>query len=106
MTNATAKGLFSYIFLFIFFAKMVISVAPLIAKSFDKEAINAVIMQLELEHNAKEVEVEKKMGKEIGSDLFAFNFEQPILHLQKENYYPVDVRHDQHYFPAVPTPPP
>lgn len=39
-------------FLFIFFAKMVISVAPMITVQFDSDVVNAVIMQLEIENHS------------------------------------------------------
>ncbi|MBC7915560.1 MAG: hypothetical protein H7Y07_15725, partial [Pyrinomonadaceae bacterium] len=64
MTKEIAKKLFSILFLSIFLLKMVISVAPLIISHFDKQAVNAVIMQLEIENNAKSNDAKESAVKE------------------------------------------
>ncbi|HEX8576503.1 MAG TPA: hypothetical protein VF677_09435 [Flavobacterium sp.] len=107
MKKEVAKKLFSILFLFIFFSKMVISVAPFIMSHFDKQAVNAVIMQLEIENNAKSNDVKEYNIKEyftVGSFGFALihpsNLILPIM---------ISVDHDKHvqaFYPPVPTPPP
>jgi hypothetical protein len=109
MKKEYAKKLFSYVFLFIFFAKMFISVAPLITVQLDSEVINAVIMQLEIEnHSTKGADQSKdslNKGEWLGS-LSKFKFCNPQIDIVSKIHiflkdYPL-----QAFYPSVLTPPP
>lgn len=109
MKKEFAKKLFSYVFLFIFFAKMVISIAPLIASHFDSDVVNAVIMQLEIENHSSKGADQSKDSLNKGewlSGLSKFKFNIPHIDIASNQYiflrnYPI-----QAFFPSVPTPPP
>jgi len=107
MKKAAAKKIFSIVFLFIFLLKMIISAAPLIMSHFDKQAVNAVIMQLEIENNGKTNDVKESAVKEyftLGN--FGFTLSHPIQLILTST---ISVDHDKHvraFYPAVPTPPP
>lgn len=96
-------------FMSIFSAKMVISAAPVFFAHFDKDHINNVIMQVELEHGAdgdsgKTLKfVEFKLINHHASDAFL-----PLrYHFYINNSY---IEHFKRYVnpfhPSVPTPPP
>ena len=70
MTKKIFKKTFSYIFLSIFFLKMLIAGMPLIAHHFDSKSVYAVIMQLEIENSESKVSKEKP-GKGDWCDRFA-----------------------------------
>jgi hypothetical protein len=107
MRKGVVKILFSILFLFIFFTKMVISVAPLVIAHFDKQAVNAVIMQLEIENNAKSNDVKENTIKEYFT-ISGFGF--TVLHpTQIILAAMISADHDKHvqaFYPPVPTPPP
>ncbi len=98
---------FCGLFLFVFFAKMVISVAPLIVGHFDKDAIHAVLMQLEIEKESKEDSLEKeKFGKEFwDASHSAILPSRPVSYLKKISPQGDKYKH-QSFYPTVPTPPP
>jgi hypothetical protein len=102
-----SKKIFSYIFLFIFFAKMMITLSPLIIKHFDREIMNAVIMQLEIENHAKGG---SDMSKELFKDYLYSATESTFLRtLQCLIAAPSvdnEAAHLRTFFPSVPTPPP
>jgi hypothetical protein len=107
MKKRTGKFFFSIVFLTVFFLKMVLSVAPLIVAHFDKQAVNAVIMQLEIENHAKPGEVKDSSIKEYLT-LIHFRLTQmsPTLLVLPSM---ISVDHDVHvqaFYPSVPTPPP
>jgi hypothetical protein len=96
------------LFMSIFVAKMVISIAPAFL-CLDNKAVNAVIMQLEHESKTEIEDPEKDAFKE--KKIFDENFlhfvvfktfivETNILHNQEHSLY------TQVYHPVVPTPPP
>ncbi|WP_432713968.1 hypothetical protein [Pedobacter sp.] len=94
-------------FLSIFSAKMLISLAPVIVMNLDKEMMNSVIMQVELEHGADEPGKTLKFvdGKIIDHHTIAY---LPLrYHFYINNSY---IEHFKRYvdpfYPAVPTPPP
>ncbi|RYD92716.1 MAG: hypothetical protein EOP54_20365 [Sphingobacteriales bacterium] len=96
------------LFITIFFAKMVISVAPVIFR-LDNKVVRAVILQLENESKSekdttdKETIKEKKTFDEYYTHLVRFNVhvqEVNILHNQEDLIY------DSVYYPSVLTPPP
>ncbi|SKB53750.1 hypothetical protein [Daejeonella lutea] len=109
MKKEFAKKLFSYVFLFIFFAKMAISVAPLIAIHMDSQVVNAVIMQLEIENHSSKGTDQAKDSLNKGewlSGLSKFKFAIPQIDLASKQFillrdYPI-----QAFYPSVPTPPP
>ncbi|WP_411273955.1 hypothetical protein [Daejeonella sp.] len=109
MEKKFAKKLFSYVFLFIFFAKMVISVAPMVASHMDSEVINAVIMQLEIEnHSTKGVDQAKdSLNKgEWLSGSSKFKFCNPQVDICSNKYILLRDYPFQAFYPSVPTPPP
>jgi len=109
MKKEFAKKLFSHVFLFIFFAKMVISVAPLVAVHMDSEVVNAVIMQLEIENHSSKGADQAKDSLNKGEWLTGFSkfkFCSPQIDVALNQYtllrnYPI-----QAFYPSVPTPPP
>ena len=107
MKREVINRVFSIIFLTVFFLKMVISVAPLVISHFDKKAVNAVIMQLEIENNSKSNDVKESSVKEYFT---LSQFRLALTHpLQLILSSMISVDHDKHlqaFYPAVPTPPP
>jgi hypothetical protein len=95
-------------FLSIFCAKMLISAAPVFLKHMDKELINSVIMQVELEHGSDgdSGKMVKFIDHKIISHTYAtfvplvFNF---MISNQFLNH---SKRYVNPYHPSVPTPPP
>lgn len=95
-------------FMGIFIAKMVISIAPVFI-SLDDKTVSAVIMQLEHESKTekenpdKDALKEKKSFDETCTHLVVYRpfiVETNILHNQENSLY------TQVYHPVVPTPPP
>ena len=109
MKKEYAKKLFSFVFLFIFFVKMVISIAPLIADHIDNRIVNAVIMQLEIEtHSSKGVDqANESLNKgEWLSGIFKFNLASPQTTVALKKYSALRQFFIESFYPAVPTPPP
>lgn len=100
----------SLVFLFIFFVKMILSVAPVFI-DIDTKTVKAVIMQLEIEHSdgkkaetSKDFSIKDKKATEahvLNMYMFApvINLTAISLRLNKFLYFQV-------YHPTVPTPPP
>ncbi|GGE53093.1 MULTISPECIES: hypothetical protein [Pedobacter] len=98
-------------FMFIFIAKMGISGAPVFYKSMDKEIMNAVIMQIELEHDSGK-DTGKDITKftdfkllELNHPIFAYEFSSSHFVL-KSSFIEHFKRYVDPYHPTVPTPPP
>lgn len=109
MKKKLARKIFGPVFLFIFFSKMVISVAPIIADHLDNNCINAVIMQLEIEHSpAKSSESAKELSSKGDwiSLIQHYNFSRPLIYLSIKTSSAKDDAHVQTFYPPVPTPPP
>lgn len=108
MKKELARVIFSGLFLFIFFVKMVISIAPLIVKHCDKKSINAVIMQLEIENNTKESDQAKEKVEKDYVNPLKFLVLDSRFTQSLESKTPTfnDMGHKQSFYPAVPTPPP
>jgi hypothetical protein len=96
------------LFITIFFAKMVISVAPVIFR-LDNKTVSAVILQLENETKSEKDTTEKDCLKEKKT------FDEYYTHLEHINIHvhEVNILHNQEtliydnvYFPTIPTPPP
>lgn len=100
------KKLFSWIFLFIFFMKMVITAAPLISDHLRADCLNAVIMQLEIEQETSKDEVKLKGVNWYSHPAQAFSFSSQSL----EIFVPASAldaeKHHRIFYPRVPTPPP
>lgn len=103
MFKEIAKKIFSTVFLFIFFAKMAISVAPLIIAHMDEKSVYSVIMQLEIEHQTPKG-AEAKW--EEFQTLSQYNFSQLPIELINNTVCSFDNSHVQSFYPSVPTPPP
>lgn len=105
MKRFIAKRVFSIIFLSIFMSKMVISVAPLIIAHIDSKSMNAVIMQLEIEH-PKSADVKDSAMKEfLNLHTLKIGTEIPVLVLMRA-YIDDHTKHIRVFYPSVPTPPP
>lgn len=97
--------------MFIFLAKMIISGAPVFCLSSDRVLVNAVIMQIEVEHgNSNDTTKDLSKGIDI-KGMFVYN---PVI---LYNFYSTHVgidntfiehskRYVDPYHPSVPTPPP
>lgn len=83
------------------------SVAPLIIAHCDAKTVNAVIMQLEIENNAKSNDVKETSVKEyFNPSSFGFTLLHPIPLILTSM---ISVDHDKHvqaFYPPVATPPP
>jgi len=109
MNKEYAKKIFSFIFLLIFFAKMIISIAPVIANHIDNRIVNAVIMQLEIETNASKGVDQAKESLNKGewlSGIFKFNLSSPQTSVALKKYSAISQFFTESFFPSVPTPPP
>lgn len=103
MFKGLAKKIFSTVFLFIFFAKMAISVAPLIIGDMDEKSVYSVIMQLEIEHQTPKG-AEAKW--EEFQTLSQYNFSQLPIELIENTANCFFSSHVQSFYPPVATPPP
>ena len=109
MKKELARLIFSFVFIFIFFIKMVISLAPVIANHFDSKIVNAVIMQLEIETNSSKVADQTKDSLSKGewlSGFYKFNFEQAPKLIANKKYIAMQDYHIESFYPTIPTPPP
>lgn len=105
MKRFVAKKTFSIIFLSIFLSKMVISVAPLVIAHIDSKSMNAVIMQLEIEH-PKSTDVKDTAIKEfLNLNTFRIGYLNPFLILTRV-FIDDHNKHLRVFYPSVPTPPP
>ena len=98
-------------FMFIFMAKMGISGAPAFCKCIDKDIMNAVIMQIELEHDSGK-DASKETSKfsdfkllELNHPIFSYEFSSSHIVL-KSSFIEHFIRYVDLYHPTVPTPPP
>ena len=103
MFKEIAKRIFTTVFLFIFFTKMAISIAPLLVSDMDERSVYSVIMQLEIEHQTPKGAEAK--WEQVQS-LYQFNFSQPMIGLISRQAFSFEDRHIQSFYPSVPTPPP
>lgn len=106
MRKAIGKKIISLLFLSIFFGKMTISVAPLIIAHLDSEAVNAVIMQLEIEHSKASDGKEFSAKEFIMFDTFCLNLTRPPAIITSIQINTDQDKHNQLFYPSVPTPPP
>jgi hypothetical protein len=106
MRKRIYKRLFSIVFLFIFFAKMVITLAPFIIKQFDRATVNAVIMQIEIENNGKNLDMSKELVKEYFTAIHTCDFLRPVQYLEATPFTDDEDTHLRTFYPTVPTPPP
>lgn len=105
MRRFSAKKVFSIIFLAIFISKMVISVAPLVIAHIDSKSMNAVIMQLEIEH-PKSSDVKDSAIKEfLNLNTLKIGYVSPVLVLMRV-FIDDHTKHIRVFYPSVPTPPP
>ena len=96
-------------FLGIFTAKMLISVAPVFVAHFDKEIMNSVIMQVELEHGADSDS--GKISKHVDCKIIDHHSMDALLPLRyhfyiSNGYIAHFKRYVNPFHPSVPTPPP
>lgn len=105
MAKELNKRIFSFIFLFIFFVKMGIAVAPLIAITLDAKSVYAVIMQLEIE-SSNGSEKGKETVKEFCNNLIINSFPSSSQLLISDKMFTKDDGHFRAFYPSVPTPPP
>lgn len=100
---------YGYLFMAIFIAKMVFSVAPLFL-ALEKKEITSVIIQLELDgekesnnKDAKDLNALKKGVEFIHLNLFGLIVSAD---LENKDYHYLLMRYPNVYFASVPTPPP
>jgi len=109
MVRKTVKSLFCIVFFFTLFAKMAISIAPIVATFIDSKCVYGVIMQLEIEDDASSKESNKFKKESIkefcySSYLISF-YEVSELISVKLTTLKTHI-HNQTFYPTVPTPPP
>jgi hypothetical protein len=110
MNRNSCKFLIGIIFLAVFTVKMGLSIAPLVF-TIDKETVNAVIMQLELESQAKDAnDSVKDMNKFVkkGADLlhdYQFHL-NPLSTDCNLRFYTKARPYINSFYPSVLTPPP
>jgi len=97
-------------FLAIFSAKMVISGAPVFLSHIDKEIMNSVIMQIELEHSSDGEGGGKAKVKLCDYKIdfhYDYNFSAELVLVKVSNSF-IDhfKRYVDPFHPSVPTPPP
>ena len=102
MAKDLYRRIFSFIFLSIFFVKMGIAVAPLIAVTLDAKSVYAVIMQLEIESSDKV----KEISKEYFHNFLIISFPSSSQLLCCNCMFMEDDNHFLAFYPSVPTPPP
>lgn len=96
-------------FLFVFSAKMVISGAPVFFSHLDKEIMNSVIMQIELEHSldGEGGKAKVKLYDYKVDFQYEYNFSAELIQIGISNSF---IEHFKRYVdpfhPSVPTPPP
>lgn len=105
MTKELNKKIFSSIFLFIFFIKMGIAVAPLIAITLDARSVYAVIMQLEIE-SSNSSDKGKETTKEYLYNFFTMSLSSSSQLHHNNKMIMEDDDHFHAFYPSVPTPPP
>lgn len=96
------------IFLSVFCAKMLISAAPVFLQKVDKELVNSVIMQVELEHGS-----DSESGKTVKYVDFkiinhTYTTYIPVVYdfMLTNSFLKHSKRYVNPYHPSVPTPPP
>jgi len=103
MFKRIAQQIFTTVFLFIFFAKMAISIAPLIIGNMDGQSVYSVIMQLEIEHQTpKGAEAKWEQVQ----NLHQYSFARPLVGVVSTKEFNFEDSHIQSFYPSVPTPPP
>lgn len=109
MKKELARLLFSFIFLFIFSVKMLISIAPLIAVHLDSKIMNSVIMQLEIETNTSKGADQAKDSLNKGeflSGTYKFSFDEPHQIMTPSKYITSQDLNLEVFYPRIPSPPP
>ncbi len=110
MSSEVTRKTYAKLFFAIFFAKMVISTAPIFIQDFDREALLQVVLQLEIENNNGK----SGLGDQ-AKDVFAkgylklatyFGLQPPTDYIIHANFISNDAQHIRAFYPAVPTPPP
>ncbi len=96
------------IFLSVFCAKMVISAAPVFLQKMDKELVNSVIMQVELEHGSDNET--SKTVKYVDFKIINHTYSTyiPVVYdfMLTNSFLKHSKRYVDPYHPSVPTPPP
>lgn len=95
------------IFLSVFCAKMLISAAPMFLQTMDKELVNSVIMQVELEHGSDN---ESGKMKYVDCKIISHTHHAyiPVVFdfMLTNSFQKHSKRYVNPYHPSVPTPPP
>lgn len=107
MKRDSLRNLIGIIFLTIFLVKLSCAVAPIIAQTLSDKKISSVLLEAEMENNAKEGETTKDFSvKEWTQALSDFIFELPLKLLYTSNKVEENSLHVQSFYLTVPTPPP
>jgi hypothetical protein len=107
MRRELTRVAFSFLFLSIFFSKMVISAAPFVLSHIDRSSVKDVIMQLEIEDDASNTEKKDTPVKEYVALFYpSMHLPEYIRDTATEAVSPDHAKHTQSFHPPVPTPPP
>jgi hypothetical protein len=85
--------------------KMAISVAPLVIAHIDSKSMNAVIMQLEIEHPKSSDVKDSTMKEFLNLNTLRIGYVTPVLVLMRV-FIDDHTKHIRVFYPSVPTPPP
>jgi hypothetical protein len=110
MFSINHRKISAFICFFIFFTKMVISATPIFSTDVDKNHILQVVLQLEIENNAKG----KAQGEDLqdsGTKYFGNSteidlFTCPEITFDTYPFFYWNERDIRSFHPSVPTPPP
>lgn len=110
MSTQVTRKIYVILFFSIFFAKMLISSAPIFVNDFDRQALLRVVLQLEIENNNGKSglgdQAKELFTKFYAKDLTFLQSMLPSHYLKDTNFVADDERHIRAFYPAVPTPPP
>lgn len=110
MSTYITRKIYAALFFTIFFAKMVISSAPIFVRDFGRHALLQVVLQLEIENNNGKSglgdQAKELFTRFYAKDLIFLQSQLPLHYLKGVNFIADDERHIRAFYPAVPTPPP
>ncbi len=110
MQRRVKRKVYSFLFLSIFFIKVLLALAPLYAHWYNKQQVADVIMQLELDDHSDTSDgndlLAEKLAKEFPSYLNWSVFVAPLHYLSVKFFINDDSFHLKSFYPTVPTPPP
>ncbi|WP_270088610.1 hypothetical protein [Sphingobacterium sp. SYP-B4668] len=111
MFSINHRKISAFICFFIFFTKMVISATPIFSTDVDKNHILQVVLQLEIENNAKGKAQQGEDLQDSGTKYFGSSTEinlyaYPEVICDSNPFFDRNERDIRSFHPSVPTPPP